>query len=153
MSKGYAGDPANFPTTVPIPDPVDERDALAVAVPLEGLADRTAHLAALPHVVEVASFKLDDPTSAHAQIGDTFVRGYRTDGGIVATIANGLRAGDTVEIHAKFRARIDVPAGAAGGSHRGFLSFRVGDAPIDNEIPEIAIDFPAWRRRSRSRRR
>ena len=133
MSTPYAGDPTNFPTTIPIPSDSDDRDALSVSTALEGLADRTAALAAL-QLVDVVVAKSDDAASAHAATS-TY-----TPTGSFANVAKlldltALKVGDVVEIACAFW----VHTSANGGVY-----IRLGHSTtllaVDCDIPEQTVD-------------
>lgn len=138
MSTTYAGKPANFPDAITIPA-ADLVRAASLAVPLEGLADATANLVAGWHAVEIAHFAADDPTSAHAQVGDECTRAFLTDTGVALTLAGGLLAGDVVEVEVVVQAVMTMPT---TGTRRGFLQVRVGSTTSDKVIPEATVYLP-----------
>ena len=133
MSTPYAGDPTNFPTTIPVPSDDDDRDANSVSTALEGLADRTATLAKLRLVCIVVG-KSDDAASGHAATTT-----YTPTGSFVDVVKlvdlTGLAEGDIVEINAVFW----VHTSANGGVY-----LRLGHSTtflaVDCDIPEQTTD-------------
>ena len=139
MPSQYAGDPSNFPAAVQIPVNTDGTDAVTPAVPLEGIADRTAGLAADMHPVAFASAGVDDPSSAHAQQGSNVTSTSYVNTTIVVALSD-LRAGDRVKLTGTVWAKLTVPAGPPV-NHRAILRLVAGTiATVNNAIPEITWD-------------
>ena len=113
MSSTYAGNPANFPASITIPSGGDNVTAASVNVALEGLADRTAHLAGYAQIVQIVSYTADDATLAHAQIGSDIDSTSWTASSVLATTTADVLTGDIVIVHCQVWAAITAVASDA----------------------------------------
>ena len=133
MSSTYAGDPDNYPTEITIPSGGDLVTAASVNVALEGLADRTASLAAL-RLVDVVVAKSDDAASGHAATSTYTPTGSFEN---VAKLLDltALEVGDVVEVACAFWAHT---------SANGGVYLRLGHSTtllaVDCDIPEQTVD-------------
>jgi hypothetical protein len=134
MSTLYAGNPGNFPTTIPIPSDSDDRDALSVAVALQGLADRTAALAKI-RLVDIVVDETDDASSSHNTTTTVIPGGAFANIVKLVDLAD-LQIGDVIELDATFW----VHTSGIGGVY-----LRVGNTDgvaieINSAIPEQSVD-------------
>lgn len=134
MSDTYAGNPDNFPATIPIPSGGDLVRAADAAASLKALADRTASLAKC-RLVSLTVAGVDDATSGHAATSTATVTGSFANVVKLADLS-GLLPGDVIEIAATFWVKTDATGPC-------YLRFGSASAPIfavNHCIPQQLVD-------------
>jgi hypothetical protein len=109
MSTEYAGNPANYPTTITRPSDGDNKSAASVNNGFEDLADRTAFLHSRSPVT-VARGTVSGGTGDTPALHDTITSASWTEvAGIVAPELAGCEIGDFIEVRCTCQA--DVASG------------------------------------------
>lgn len=134
MSTTYAGDPDNFPATIPIPSGGDLVRAADAAESLKALADRTASLAKC-RLVSLTVGGADDATSGHAATSTATVTGSFANVVKLADLT-GLIPGDIVEIAATFWVETD----ATGPCYIRFGNANPFAFGVNHCIPQQLVD-------------